>query len=193
MNTSPLHSVPSPASNRPATRRLSPQLWNLRIPVEIRCPTRPERLPYVTSIPRFSYLAQLLPRLNLYFSVPCTSFRFEGIDLRCLFAGLLSDLYRPVLPWRLDVVDTGMWDVRDIFLNSVKEADFVRNGHARLIMSMGVEDTTGLWQAIIDSMYDGPGGLSYLSCFSVAVSRNQSRLITACGIRQLRGTRSHQQ
>ena len=155
MNAGPSLSGPIPGSGRPAARRLSPQLWKLRIPLEIRCPDRPERLPYVTCVPRFSYLTQLLPRLSLYFSAPCSGFRFEGIDLRCLFAGLLSDLYRPDLPWRLDVVDSGAWDVRDTFLNSVKEADFVRNGHARLIMSMGVEDTTGLWEAIMDSMCDG--------------------------------------
>ena len=59
---------------------------------QLKFAARPGRtgFSYVTSVPRFSYLAQLLPRLALYFSVPCTGFRFEGIDLRCLFAGLLS-------------------------------------------------------------------------------------------------------
>lgn len=73
--------------------------------------------------------------------------------LRNLAAGLLVDLYRPPLPWRL-VVNEGLgWDISDTFLNSAKEADFVRNGNANQIMKMSKDDTTSLWHAVIDNDY----------------------------------------
>lgn len=50
---------------------------------------------YATTIPRFGYLAQLLPRLSAFFGRPCSSFHFEDVPLRNLPVGLLVDLYRP--------------------------------------------------------------------------------------------------
>lgn len=41
----------------------------------------------------------------------------------------------------------------DAFINSVKEADFLRNGTAKGIMSLSKDDSTGLWVAVQDRMY----------------------------------------
>lgn len=102
---------------------LAQTLWDARIPLHIThaspSPSAPPLL--VTSVPRFSYLALLLPRLAALFGAPCSSFHFEGVQLRNLAAGLLLDLYRPDMPWRLTVADGVTWDIADTFLNCVKE------------------------------------------------------------------------
>lgn len=127
-------------------------LWDTRIPVHITHPSSPTT-PFIASIPRFSYLALLLPRLSAFFNTPCSSFHFEDVLLRNLAAGLLVDLYQPSLPWRLTVSDGLSWDISDTFLNSAKEADFVRNGNANQIMKMSKDDTAALWHAVIDNDY----------------------------------------
>ena len=38
--------------------------------------------------------------------------------------------------------------LHDAFINSVKEADFLRNGTAKGIMSLSKEDSTALWNAV---------------------------------------------
>lgn len=43
--------------------------------------------------------------------------------------------------------------MHDAFINSVKEADFLRNGNAKGIMSLSKEDSSGLWDTIRDGMY----------------------------------------
>lgn len=48
---------------------------------------------------------------------------------------------------RLDAAGLVM---HDAFINSVKEADFLRNGTAKGIMSLSKEDSSGLWKAIQD-------------------------------------------
>lgn len=128
-------------------------LWDARIPLHITHPSSPTT-PFITSIPRFSYLALLLPRLSAFFDTPCSSFHFEDVLLRNLAAGLLVDLYQPPMPWRLVVNDGLGWDISDTFLNSAKEADFVRNGNANQIMKMSKADTTSLWHAVIDNDYE---------------------------------------
>lgn len=80
--------------------------------------------------------------------------------------GLLADLYAPSLPWRLVVDDGVAWDIGDTFLNSVKEADFVRYGNANQIMKMSKDHTTQLWNAVIDNDY-------------VAFSKIHTRLLNA--------------
>ncbi|KAI5462476.1 autophagy protein Apg5-domain-containing protein [Mariannaea sp. PMI_226] len=127
-------------------------LWNSRIPLHITHPSSPTT-PFITSVPRFSYLALLLPRLSAFFDSPCSSFHFEDVQLRNLAVGLLVDLYRPTLPWRLIVNDGMGWDIADTFLNCVKEADFIRNGNANQIMKMSKEHTTQLWNSVIDNDY----------------------------------------
>lgn len=92
--------------------------------------------------------------------------------------GLLFDLYAGVdpasktaardnespdegstLPWRLVVhfndwphdlvrLDADGMVMNDAFINSVKEADFLRNGTAKGIMSLSKEDSSGLWNAV---------------------------------------------
>ncbi|OGM44123.1 putative autophagy protein Apg5 [Aspergillus bombycis] len=66
------------------------------------------------------------------------------------------------LPWRLVVhfsdwpdeelvrLDAGGMVMNDAFINSVKEADFLRNGTAKGIMSLSKEDSSGLWKSVQD-------------------------------------------
>lgn len=96
-------------------------LWRAEIPVHITHASASTSTPFVTTVPRFSYLALLLPRLTTYFGAPCSSFHHEDVLLRNLAVGLLVDLYRPTLPWRLVVSDGVGWDIGDTFLNCVKE------------------------------------------------------------------------
>jgi autophagy-related protein 5 len=98
-------------------------LWTARIPLVITHPQAPTT-PFITSIPRFSYLSLLLPRLSAFFNTTCSSFHFEGVQLRNLIVGLLVDLYQPSLPWRLTVNDGVSWDIADTFLNCVKEVGY---------------------------------------------------------------------
>ncbi|MCJ1366502.1 autophagy protein 5 [Acarospora aff. strigata] len=65
-------------------------------------------------------------------------------------------------PWRLKLHFTEWPDeqlvrldkegkfLHDAFINSVKEADFVRNGTAKGIMSLSKDDSTQLWKAVED-------------------------------------------
>ncbi|KJR81833.1 uncharacterized protein SPSK_00829 [Sporothrix schenckii 1099-18] len=140
-----------------------------------------QKLPpfYATSVPRFGYLAQLLPRLSAFFGRPCSSFHYEDVPLRNLPVGLLLDLYRPVAlppgaggggtggaaaqdgrpdaghmtPWRLVVADGEAWHLGDTFLNGAKEADYVRYGSAKQIMSLSKANTEALWHAVQDNDY----------------------------------------
>ncbi|RYO91690.1 hypothetical protein DL764_008251 [Monosporascus ibericus] len=128
-------------------------LWDLQVPLLITHAGTPNAAPFVTLVPRFGYLALLLPRLSAYFGLPCSSFHHEDVLLRNLAVGLLVDLYRPTLPWRLTVGGGTSWDIGDTFLNSAKEADFVRNGNAQQIMSLSKENTTALWNAVQDNDY----------------------------------------
>ncbi|KAK1750567.1 autophagy protein Apg5-domain-containing protein [Echria macrotheca] len=139
---------PAPAASLPQT------LWTLSIPVLITHASLPaSQTPFITSVPRFSYLALLLPRLHTFFGQPCSSFHHEEVQLRNLAVGLLADLYQPALPWRLVVGDGPEWDIADTFMNSAKEADFVRNGNAKQIMGLSKEHTTALWNAVRDGDY----------------------------------------
>ncbi|PYH90848.1 autophagy protein Apg5 [Aspergillus ellipticus CBS 707.79] len=66
------------------------------------------------------------------------------------------------LPWRLTVhfsdwpdeelvrLDADGMVMHDAFINSVKEADFLRNGTAKGIMTLSKEDSSGLWEAVRD-------------------------------------------
>lgn len=141
--------APAPA---PAPVSLPRTLWGLQIPLHITHTSRPTT-PFITSIPRFSYLALLLPRLETFYGAACSSFHHEEIQLRNLAVGLLVDLYQPSLPWRLVVGDGPEWDIGDTFMNSAKEADFIRNGNAKQIMSLSKDNTTALWNAVQDNDY----------------------------------------
>lgn len=67
---------------------------------------------------------------------------------------------RESLPWRLTVhfsdwpdqdlvrLDAEGKVMHDAFINSVKEADFLRNGTAKGIMTLSKEDSSALWQAV---------------------------------------------
>ncbi|OAA62418.1 autophagy protein [Niveomyces insectorum RCEF 264] len=131
---------------------------------------------YAASVPRFGYLAQLLPRLTAFFGRPCSSFHFEDVPLRNLPVGLLVDLYRPPGrgpltttvaggqhhehepkqqrgPWRLVVGDGEAWHLGDTFLNGAKEADYVRYGSAKTILGLSKANTEALWHAVQDNDY----------------------------------------
>ena len=68
------------------------------------------------------------------------------------------------LPWRIVLHFTEWPDdqlvrfdpdgkvIHDAFINSVKEADFLRNGTAKGIMSLSKDDSTQLWRAVQDRM-----------------------------------------
>ncbi|KXH63741.1 autophagy protein Apg5 [Colletotrichum nymphaeae SA-01] len=127
-------------------------LWSAQIPLHITHPSAPNT-PLVTSLPRFSYLALLVPRCSAFFRHPVSAFHHEDLLLRNLPLGLLVDLYQPTLPWRLTVSDGDSWDIGDTFLNCVKEADFVRYGNAKRIMSLSKADTSSLWNAVQDNDY----------------------------------------
>lgn len=64
------------------------------------------------------------------------------------------------IPWKLTIhytdfpdeqliqLDTEGRAMQDMFINSVKEADFVRNGTARTIMLMSKDDSDNLWESV---------------------------------------------
>jgi hypothetical protein len=148
-------STPAAYNASDAATPLPQTLWGLQVPLHITHASRPAA-PFIVSVPRFSYLALLLPRLSAYYGVPCSSFHHEEIQLRNLAVGLLVDLYQPAaLPWRLVVGDGPEWDIADTFTNSAKEADFVRNGNAKQIMSLSKEHSTALWNSVQDSKCAG--------------------------------------
>lgn len=145
----------SPDLGEAEARPLAERLWELEVPVLITHAAMPN-MPFVTAVPRLGYLALLLPRLAAYFGRPCSSFHHEDVLLRNLAAGLLVDLYRPALPWRLVVSDGPAWDIHDTFLNSAKEADFVRNGNAKQMMKLSKDHTSAMWNAVRDSTTPSP-------------------------------------
>ncbi|TVY81210.1 Autophagy protein, partial [Lachnellula suecica] len=145
----PSHEATSSSSLYDATTMQS-QIWASTIPLHITHSS--SSTPYLIQIPRVSYLPLLLPRLTSFFG-PASSFSYEGILLKNLPAGLLCDLYQPPLPWHLTLGDGPLFDIHDTFMNSVKEADFIRNGTAKGIMSMSKASTTTLWAAVRDNDY----------------------------------------
>ena len=71
-----------------------------------------------------------------------------------------------ILPWRLTLhfsdwpeqalvrPDAEGKSLHDAFINSVKEADFLRNGTAKGIMSLSKDDSTKLWDAVQQHDFD---------------------------------------
>ena len=69
------------------------------------------------------------------------------------------------LPWRLTVhftdypgdqliqLDAEGRALLDSYINAVKEADFIRNGTARTVMSMSKDDSNNLWHAVETRMF----------------------------------------
>jgi autophagy-related protein 5 len=108
------------------TRSIPETLWNLQVPLCVTHSSQPDAPAFFTLVPRFGYLALLLPRLSTYFGTDCSSFHHEQIQLRNLPVGLLVDLYQPDLPWRLEVADGPQWDISDTFMNSAKEVRKVK-------------------------------------------------------------------
>ena len=75
-------------------------------------------------------------------------------------AGSRGENGESILPWQLRLHFTDWPEnllvrpdadgkmLQDAFINSVKEADFLRNGSARGIMSLSKDDSTKLWEAV---------------------------------------------
>lgn len=181
---------PSPGPTT-TTTSIPHTLWSLEVPLHITHPSDSSRPPFVVSVPRFSYLALLLPRLTAYFGTACSSFHHEEVQLRNLPIGLLVDLYQPAaLPWRLVVGDGPEWDIGDTFLNGAKEADFVRNNNAQQIMSLSKADTTALWNAVQDSKYFGSisgSGWSIQGRFPLPAPLGPSQVVLGCSGRSDQG------
>lgn len=84
----------------------------------------------------------------------------------------VSDNEKPILPWRLTLhfsdwpeqalvkPDAEGKSLHDAFINSVKEADFLRNGTAKGIMSLSKDDSTRLWNAVQDHEFESFQGIS---------------------------------
>ncbi|KAI4152790.1 MAG: hypothetical protein LQ340_002711 [Diploschistes diacapsis] len=76
------------------------------------------------------------------------------------------------LPWRLMVhysafpsdqmvqLDEEGKAFHDAFINSVKEADFLRNGTGNAIMKLSKDDSTALWDAVVKRSYSAYPALS---------------------------------
>ena len=93
-----------------------------------------------------------------------------------------ADEFQAPLPWKL-VVHFTDWPadqlvrldaegkvLHDAFINSVKEADFLRNGTAKGIMSLSKNDSTQLWKAVEERMY----GVSVLLVLVLIVDKMTS-------------------
>lgn len=69
------------------------------------------------------------------------------------------------IPWKLTIhysdlpaehllqLDAEGRTMQDTFINNVKEADFIRNGTARTVMSLSKEDSDNLWTAVQTRKY----------------------------------------
>jgi len=70
--------------------------------------------------------------------------------------------------------------LHDAFINSVKEADFIRNGTAKGIMSLSKDDSTQLWKAVEDRKYSnaitvfGSGSTSQQTTFLPSIISTKS-------------------
>lgn len=129
-------------------------------------------------MPRLSYLPLLLPRLHAFFGLlliadPATTpvhdgyFTYDSVPLKWhLPIGLLYDIYVlssspesvSPLPFKLtlhfqngsglNLISAQPAVVHDAFINSVKEADFLRSGTAKPIMSLSAADSKALWSSV---------------------------------------------
>jgi autophagy-related protein 5 len=133
---------------------------------------------YQISVSRLSYLPLLLPRLHAFFSPLLIAdpddtpvydgyFTYDSVPLKWhLPVGLLYDIYvissspdsTPPLPFKLilhfhngsglNLISAEPAVLHDAFINSVKEADFLRTGTAKPIMSLSAADSRSLWSAV---------------------------------------------
>lgn len=81
-----------------------------------------------------------------------------------------------VLPWKLTIHYSGFPGdqlipldgegkaLQDSFVNAVKEADFIRNGTARTVMGLSMEDSEKLWRSVQTRMWE-PFSTSFFSLF----------------------------
>ncbi|RMZ88919.1 hypothetical protein DV736_g3849, partial [Chaetothyriales sp. CBS 134916] len=197
-------------TTRPLLPLLQQKIWDARLPLEIHLSRDESRQytstpPYLTLIPRLSYLPLLLPGLHRYFTPSLIAdataispdegyFTFDGIPLKWHFPiGLLYDMYvlavqdppaasseasagagygpfsvpqkhanAEKLPLVLTLhfnpsssstatadaaigINPSPVVLHDAFINSLKEADFVRSGTAKPIMSLPTSESKSLW------------------------------------------------
>jgi hypothetical protein len=43
--------------------------------------------------------------------------------------------------------------VQEVFMNSMKEADYMRNGSAKAVMSLSKKDSTTLWDSLVECKF----------------------------------------
>ncbi|KAK4230269.1 putative autophagy protein 5 protein [Podospora fimiseda] len=167
---SPQPSPASPSSPNPEEdeteeiiqipQSLPSTIWSLTIPLQIHHSSLPSsHPPFFILLSRLSYLPLLSPRLSTYFGgLASTTFYYDSVLLRNLPVGLLHDLYcfpesSGVGPWKIEVGEGEEWKedvIGDTFLNSAKEADYIRNGNARGIMGLSKNDVEGVWEGVKD-------------------------------------------
>ncbi|MCJ1436070.1 autophagy protein 5 [Xylographa pallens] len=157
----------------PLEIRLAPQdcqVYDQADPYLIHYP-RLAYLPFLLPVLHTFFASILIsPGINSYDGW----FSFEGVPLKWHYPlGLLYDLFSGAsplqaqaeeaqnpLPWRLTLHFSG-WPadqlvpldvegkvLHDAFINSVKEADFLRNGSAKEIMTLSKNDSTQLWKSV---------------------------------------------
>eukprot|EP00743_Colponemidia_sp_Colp-15_P005867 GILK01006306.1.p1 GENE.GILK01006306.1~~GILK01006306.1.p1 ORF type:complete len:297 (+),score=34.84 GILK01006306.1:50-892(+) len=133
--------------------------------------------PFYCMVPRGSYLPLLLPDIKQHFASfgligsaeDDIWFDYEGIPLRWhLPTGVLFDVHggnQSALPWKItlhfrgfpagDILKVQRVDaIRSHFINSIKEATYLRVGSTRSIMNLSKADQTQLWDAVMRNHYD---------------------------------------
>lgn len=148
----------------------------------VDCRTYDLASPYLVRCSRLAYLPSLLARLRDFFApslvdpaLPAHSawLSYDGVPLKWhLPLGLLHDMLaspaaEASLPWPL-VLHFSDWPTghlvpldaagrvqEDNFINAVKEADALRTGTARAIMSLSRADSTALWESARRLDFDG--------------------------------------
>lgn len=125
------------------------QIWASTLPLHITCSSN--STPYFINFPRQSYLSLLLPRLSILYGNDLNTFYYEGILLKNLPVGLLYDLYGEDLPWKLKITEGPEYKVQDAWINSLKEAEFLRTGSARGVMALSRTETEAFWDGVVNS------------------------------------------
>ncbi|KAL6709706.1 Autophagy protein 5 [Coniothyrium glycines] len=141
------------------------------------CRTYDDSEPYLVQFPRLSYLGLLTHRIHAFFAsnVPLKWHYPLGL-LFDLYSGAepayppdtlspphktaLTDDEPSHLPWRLTVrfsdypseqlikLDDEDKHLHDLFMHSVKEADYLRTGTGKTVMFLSKENSTQLWSAV---------------------------------------------
>lgn len=150
-------------------------VWEGAIPLQIHLhesevTTLPPPSPALILAPRIGYLPLLVPQIKPFFSstlppgVDTVWFEYKGLPLKWYIpTGVLYDLLcaEPERPWNLTVHFRGYPgniltpyegedSVKWSFINSLKEAAYLRNGNCKNVMNMSQPDQSELWRAVLN-------------------------------------------